>query len=43
MIGAGLGMKLITLTASLLAANTWGGPLLGLDQFPDWANTTAVL
>ena len=40
MVLAGLGMKLITLAASLLAANTWGNPILGMDQFPGWANTT---
>ena len=43
MAGAGLGMKVIALTASLLAANTWGAPLLGMDHFPEWANTTALL
>ena len=41
MLGAGLGLKVITLGLSLLAANTYGGPLLGMDTFPDWANTTA--
>ena len=40
MLGAGLGLKVITLGLSLLAANTYGGPLLGMDTFPDWANTT---
>ena len=41
MLGAGLGLKVITLGLSLLAANTYGGPLLGMDTFPDWANNTA--
>ena len=41
MLGAGLGLKVLTLGLSLLAANTYGGPLLGMDTFPDWANTTA--
>ena len=37
----GLGVKVITLILSLVAANTYGGPLLGMNQFPDWANSTS--
>ena len=40
MVLAGLGMKIISLAASLLAANTWGTPILGMDEFPAWANTS---
>ena len=40
MILAGLGVKIITFGLSLVAANTYGGPLLGMDEFPDWANET---
>ena len=32
--------QVITLGLSLVAANTYGGPLLGMDEFPDWANET---
>ena len=40
MLGAGLGVKIITLVLGLIAANTYGGPLLGMNEFPDWANQT---
>ena len=38
MVLTGFGVKFITLVLSLVAANTYGGPLLGMNQFPDWAN-----
>ena len=41
MVLTGFGVKFITLALSLVAANTYGGPLLGMNQFPDWANTSA--
>ena len=40
MVLTGFGVKMITLVLSLVAANTYGGPLLGMDQFPDWANSS---
>lgn len=43
MILAGLGVKIITLGLSLVAANTYGGPLLGMNEFPTWANETGAL
>ena len=41
MVLTGFGVKFITLALSLVAANTYGGPLLGMNQFPDWANSSA--
>ena len=42
MILAGLGVKIITFCLSLVAANTYGGPLLGMNEFPAWANETVT-
>ena len=42
MILAGLGVKIITFSLSLVAANTYGGPLLGMNDFPAWANETVT-
>ena len=40
MVLSGLGVKIVAIVASLVAANTYGGPLLGMNHFPDWANNT---
>jgi len=40
MLTAGLGLNLATLAVSVIAASTYGGFLLDLDQFPEWANAT---
>jgi len=40
MVLTGLGVKIVAIIASLVAANTYGGPLLGMNEFPDWANST---
>ena len=42
MILGGLGVKIITFGLSLVAANTYGGPLLGMNEFPAWANETVT-
>ena len=40
MVLTGLGVKIVAIIASLVAANTYGGPLLGMNEFPEWANRT---
>jgi len=40
MMMAGAGLNLVTLVVSVTAASTYGGPLLGMDSFPSWANMT---
>merc|ERR1712142_312366 len=40
MMMAGIGLNVFTLIVNVLAANTYGGPLLSLSRFPDWANET---
>lgn len=41
MIMAGVGLNILTLVVNVIAANTYGSTLMGLGQFPDWANVTA--
>merc|ERR1712013_164331 len=40
MVSSGVGLNLITLAVSVIAASTYGCPLLGMHEFPIWANTT---
>ena len=37
MMKAGFGMNIITVIMTLLAINSYGVPLFGLNSFPDWA------
>jgi len=40
MLSSGICLNLITLAVSVIAASTYGCPLLGMHDFPAWANTT---
>jgi len=40
MVSSGVGLNLITLAVSVIAASTYGCPLLQMHEFPIWANTT---
>jgi len=42
MLKAGMMMNLICATVLILAINTYGVPLFGLDQYPDWARAAYV-
>merc|ERR1712106_868356 len=42
MLKAGMMMNLICATVLILAINTYGVPLFGLDQYPDWARAAHV-
>ena len=37
MIKAGFGMNILTIITTLIAINTYGIPIYGLDTFPEWA------
>ena len=37
MLKVGFGMNVITLITTLIAINTYGMPIYGLGEFPDWA------
>ena len=37
MIKAGFGMNVITIITTLIAINSYGIPIYGLDTFPEWA------